>query len=58
MRRIIGMAHVEDLDSIGYLKQRATAEILGLKIAENILLNREKVNEIYEFIDLIKQSSN
>ncbi|MBU2699268.1 5-methylthioribose kinase [Sporomusaceae bacterium BoRhaA] len=57
MRRIIGMAHVPDLDAIEDLQARAKAQRLGLKIGQAILLQRNNLNSIQEFTDLIKQSA-
>lgn len=55
MRRIIGMAHVPDLDEIADLKERAKAQILGLEIGQSILMERNNMNSIDEFISLIKK---
>ncbi|AEB75539.1 S-methyl-5-thioribose kinase [Clostridium botulinum] len=57
MRRIIGMAHVPDLDEIEDLKNRAKAQILGLEIAQNMLLNRNNINSFEKFIKLIKNET-
>ncbi|MFD3158044.1 S-methyl-5-thioribose kinase [Haloimpatiens sp. FM7330] len=56
MRRIIGMAHVPDLDEIEDLHERAKAQKLGLKIGQTILLKRNKLNSIEEFTKLIMNS--
>lgn len=53
MRRIIGMAHVPDLDEIENLEDRGQAQKLGLKIAKTIILNRNDVKTIEEFTKLI-----
>ena len=53
MRRIIGMAHVQDLDEIEDLKLRAKAQILGLKIAKKLILTRNEINSFSEFINYI-----
>lgn len=55
MRRIIGMAHVPDLDSIEDLENRAKAQILGLKISKELILNRNIVDTIGEMTDLIEK---
>lgn len=57
MRRIIGMAHVPDLDEIENLQDRAKAQIMGLKIAQKMLLNRNSINSFNKFIDLIEEES-
>lgn len=54
MRRVIGMAHVPDLDQIEDLKKRAQAQILALKIGQAILLNRNETDSIDGLVDLIK----
>lgn len=54
MRRIIGMAHVPDLDQIKNLENRAKAQILGLYIAKKMIINRNLVNEVEDMINLIK----
>lgn len=53
MRRIIGMAHVPDLDEIEDLKERAKAQVLGLKIGRNLLLGRNKINSFDQFVEMI-----
>lgn len=58
MRRIIGMAHVPDLDKIEDLKERAKAQILGLEIGQSILMNRDNLNSIDEFTSLIEKCKN
>lgn len=54
MRRIIGMAHVPDLDDIEDLEMRAKAQRAGLKIGEAILLQRNTLHSIESFTTLIK----
>lgn len=54
MRRIIGMAHVPDLDLIENLEDRGKAQIMGLKIAKDMLLKRNKINGFQSVIDLIE----
>lgn len=53
MRRIIGMAHVPDLDTIEDLEKRAKAQILGLKIAKKMILKRNEITKIEEILDII-----
>ncbi|WP_061994483.1 S-methyl-5-thioribose kinase [Clostridium sp. ATCC 25772] len=55
MRRIIGMAHVPDLDEIEDLKLRAKAQILGIKISKKLILSRNKINNFNEFIKCIEE---
>ncbi len=54
MRRIIGMAHVPDLDTIENLEDRAKAQILGLKISKKLILNRNITDTINDFIKLLE----
>lgn len=54
MRRIIGMAHVPDLDEIEDPKMRARAQIYGLKIAKQLLLNRGIIDTFDDFIERIE----
>lgn len=55
MRRIIGMAHVPDLDQLEDLRNKAKAQILGLKIAKKLIIERNTVNDIDGMINLIKE---
>lgn len=57
MRRIIGMAHVPDLDEIEDLKQRAKAQRLGLKIARNLLLGRREISAFSQFAEQIEKET-
>ena len=57
MRRVIGMAHVPDLDEIKDLKKRADAQLLSLKLGQEILLHRNEIDSIDSFIDLIKNNT-
>ncbi|MCI1946222.1 S-methyl-5-thioribose kinase [Clostridium luticellarii] len=54
MRRIIGMAHVPDMDAVENLEERARAQILGLKIGQAILIDRDNINSIDEFVKSVK----
>lgn len=55
MRRIIGMAHVPDLDEIQDLQMRAKAQILGLKIAKQLIINRNSCTSIKDMTRLVKE---
>lgn len=57
MRRIIGMAHVPDLDEIENVQDRAKAQIMGLDVAQKILLNRNDVNSFDKFVELIAKAT-
>ncbi len=46
IRRIIGSAHVEDLDGIDDLQKQASAMKLGISIGKKILMEREAIAKI------------
>jgi 5-methylthioribose kinase len=53
-RRIIGFAHVADIQSIQDLKRRAAAQMLALSIGEAVIMNRRKLTDIHGLVSLIK----
>ncbi|EJO5347842.1 S-methyl-5-thioribose kinase [Clostridium botulinum] len=53
IRRIVGMAHVPDLDVLKDLKQKAKAEKLGLKIGQEIIMRRNEITNIEDLSALI-----
>lgn len=55
MRRIIGMAHVPDLDVLKDLKQKARAQRLGLKIGQEMVMRRNKITKIEDLSVFISQ---
>lgn len=55
IRRVIGMAHVPDLDKITDLVERAKAQKLALNIGQTILLNRNNVKKIEEITKIISE---
>jgi 5-methylthioribose kinase len=55
MRRVIGLAHVPDLDSIEDLKRRAAAQKLALKLGENMVMQHNNLNTIEDFTKMIRQ---
>ena len=55
MRRVIGVAHVEDIDSIENEQLRAKAEKTALTIAQKNILTRETIHKIEDFIDLVRE---
>lgn len=55
MRRIIGMAHVPDLDSIENLEKRAMAQKLGLKISKVLIKERTNIKEIDKMLEIISE---
>lgn len=57
MRRVIGLAHVVDLESIGNLRLRAKAETLALNIGEQLVLVRLKIEKISDLGDLVREIS-
>lgn len=56
VRRIAGMAHVLELDSIADLSARASAESLSLRIAQAWLLERSSFTSIDDLISIVEQS--
>ena len=54
MRRIVGLAHVPDLDSIEDERARATAESLALNIAWSWLMNRRDMTSVDDLNTMIK----
>ncbi len=56
MRRILGLAHVEDIDGIEPPERRAVAESLALETGQRFVLNRRNVDTIQDVIDIIKSS--
>ncbi|MCY6369153.1 S-methyl-5-thioribose kinase [Clostridium ganghwense] len=54
MRRVLGMAHVPDLDSIGEDKERAKAQRFALNIGKKIVLQRNQIDSIKALVQLIK----
>jgi len=53
-RRIIGFAHVADIQTIKDEKRRAAAQMLALSIGEALIMNRAKLKGIDDLITLIK----
>jgi 5-methylthioribose kinase len=56
MRRILGLAHVPDLDSIDDEHMRAVAESLALNIAQSWLMDRHRFASVEDLISAIKAS--
>jgi 5-methylthioribose kinase len=54
IRRIIGLAHVADLDGIEDLARRAEAERAALAFARRLVVDREQMDGIGEFIDRLE----
>lgn len=54
IRRVVGMAHVPDLDRIKDNKERAKAQLLALKIAQLILIERKNIQVIEELVEIIR----
>ena len=55
MRRVIGVAHVEDIDSIENEQLRAKAEKTALTIAQKNILTRETIQKIEDFTELVRE---
>jgi 5-methylthioribose kinase len=56
MRRILGLAHVPDLDSIDDEHSRAVAESLALNIAQSWLMDRHGFASVEDLIFAIRAS--
>lgn len=56
-RRIVGVAHVEDFESIEEDKQRAVCERNALEFAKMLLKERRKFKSIGEVVSAIQQQS-
>ena len=54
IRRILGVAHVEDMESIGNLRQRAAAEAWALAIAQRMMMVRATLSNSAALIALIR----
>jgi 5-methylthioribose kinase len=57
MRRVIGLAHVPDLESIRDESLRAKAETLTLKIAQRLVLNKSQMKQISDLTALVREIS-
>ncbi|MCT4479263.1 S-methyl-5-thioribose kinase [Peribacillus frigoritolerans] len=58
MRRVVGLAHVPDLESINDPKLRAKGERLALAIGQQLVLERETAGKICDLTSLIKKVRN
>jgi len=56
IRRIFGVAHVEDLESIHNLDIRATCERRAVKLARDLLVNTMKFNTIQDVISIARNT--
>jgi len=54
-RRIVGVAHVEDFESITDAVKRATCERKALNLAKMLLKDRRKFEGIAEIVSAIRQ---
>ncbi|KAK3412325.1 hypothetical protein EUGRSUZ_I01098 [Eucalyptus grandis] len=57
IRRIVGVAHVEDLESITDASKRADCERRALNFARMLLKERRKFEEISEVVSLVRKSN-
>jgi 5-methylthioribose kinase len=58
MRRVIGLAHVPDLESIDDPQLRAKAERLALHIGQQLVLKRETVRKISDLTSFVRNVKN
>jgi 5-methylthioribose kinase len=56
MRRILGLAHAPDLDSIQDERQRATAESLALSTARRWLLGRREFTSVRDLTSAVREA--
>lgn len=56
-RRILGFAHVADIQTIQDEKRRAAAQMLALSIGEAAIMNRTKLKDADAFLTLIRDLS-
>uniref|UniRef100_A0A803NNA1 Uncharacterized protein n=1 Tax=Cannabis sativa TaxID=3483 RepID=A0A803NNA1_CANSA len=54
IRRIVGVAHVEDLESIADPSKRATCEKRALYLAKMLLKERRKFHDISEIVSAVR----
>jgi 5-methylthioribose kinase len=52
MRRVIGLAGVEDIRGIADVHERAIAGSLGLNIGQALIMNREQILTIEELVEV------
>ena len=55
IRRIVGIAHVEDLESITDQEIKASCELTALKFARDLTVNRESFSSIQGVIELARK---
>lgn len=55
IRRIVGVAHIQDFESIEDVKLRAACERKALQLAMDMLLGKEELRNIDELVTAIKQ---
>lgn len=55
MRRVIGLAHVADLESIADPVLRAAGERLVLEIGQQLILKREKTHSVSDLTSVVKE---
>jgi len=58
IRRIFGIAHVADLESIQDLRLRYESEILSLRIAKELIIKANNFNSVDDVIQLVKAKNN
>ena len=57
MRRILGLAHVPDLEMIPDESARAVCESLALNAAQSWVMNRYEVKSIYDLVEMIQTAA-
>jgi 5-methylthioribose kinase len=56
IRRIIGLAHVADIDTIEDIDKKTRAENIALELGQQLILNRENITSIYELTGLVRKA--
>ncbi|MCC5910111.1 MAG: S-methyl-5-thioribose kinase [Clostridiaceae bacterium] len=57
IRRVHGLAHNKDVDGIEDLEKRKEVQVQILELAEEIMMNRYKFNNIHEVTNLVKEKT-
>jgi 5-methylthioribose kinase len=55
IRRVVGLAHVADIDSIQDTKKRAKAQRLALKIGTAVIIGMNEITDPHDLTDLIRR---
>jgi len=56
IRRVIGLAHVADIETIEDVDLKARAEVIALNIGQQLILKREQMQSIADITKLVRQN--